>query len=227
MHPNFPNSCTDTCSANIIFQNSLDAISGWCNDWQLPISTSKSGWMIISNKHSISNDTNFVLGGCALQKLSEVKDLGVYMDNKLHFSKQITAVVSKAKQRLYLLKKCFVACSVDKLILGFKLYVLPILDYCSSVWSPHCAKDIVRLESVQRGFTKKLSGYKNLSYAERLTRAGLCSLELRRLRTDLCVCYKILHSQIHVNSFFVMDNVNATRVRSWKIKANRPRLDTM
>ena len=158
--------------------------------------------MLISNKHSISNDSNFSLGGCATQKLSEVKDLGVYMDNKLHFYKQITAVVSKAKQRLYLLKKCFVACSVDKLILGFKLYVLPILDYCSSVWSPHCAKDIVRLESVQRGFTKKLSGYKNLSYAERLTRAGLCSLELRRLRTNLCLCYKFLHSKNSCKFFF-------------------------
>ena len=98
-------SCTDTNSSNMIFQNSLDAISVWCNDWQLPISTSKSGWMIISNKHSISNDTKFLLGGCALQKLSEVKDLGIFMDSKLHFSKQITAVVSKAKQKLYLLKK--------------------------------------------------------------------------------------------------------------------------
>ena len=150
--------------------------------------------------------------------------LGVYMDNKLHFSTQITAVVSKAKQRLYLLKKCFVACSIDKLILGFKLYVLPILDYCSSVWSPHCAKYIVRLESVQRGFTKSLLGYKKPSYAERLTRAGLCSLELRPHRTDLCICYKILHSQIHLNSFFVMDDVSATRGHSWKIKANPPRL---
>ena len=36
-------SCTDTNRANMIFQNSLDAISAWCNDWQLPISTSKSG----------------------------------------------------------------------------------------------------------------------------------------------------------------------------------------
>ena len=60
-----------------------------------------------------------------------------------------------------------------------------------------------------------------------LSRAGLCSLELRRLRTDLCICYKILHSQFHLNSFFVMDNVSATRGHSWKIKANHPRLDTM
>ena len=90
-------SCTDTNSANMIFQNSLDAISVWCNDWQFFMSTSKSGWMLVSNKHTISEDTNFLLGGCVLQKLSEVKDLGLYMDNKLHFSRQITAVVSKGE----------------------------------------------------------------------------------------------------------------------------------
>ena len=66
-----------------------------------------------------------------------------------------------------------------------------------------------------------------ICHTERLARAGLCSLELRRLRTDLCVCNTILHSQIYLYSFFVMDNVNATRGHSWKIKANRPRLDTM
>ena len=165
-------SCTDTSSANMIFQNSLDAISLWCNDWQLPISTSKSGWMLISIKHTISEDTNFLLGGCALQKLNEVKDLGVYMDNKLHFCRQITAVVSKAKQRLYLLKKCFVTCSIDKLglVLSRMFFLFLIIVHQFAIWSPHCVKDIVRLESIQRGFTKSLSGYQNLSDAERLTK---------------------------------------------------------
>ena len=153
-----------------------------------------------------------------MQKLTEVKDLGVLMDSKLQFSTQITSIINTAKQRLYLLKKCFVVCSTEKLILGFKSYVLPILDwaYCSSVWSPHCARDIIRLESVQRGFTKSLAGYKNLSYAQRLVKSGLGSLELRRLCTDLCLRFKILHSQIYLSSFFVIDNVNATRGHCWK-----------
>ncbi len=106
------------------------------------------------------------------------------------------------------------------------MYILPILDYCSPVWSPHCEKDIKRIESVQRLFTKRLSGYENLSYAERLTKAGLCSLELRRLRADLCLCYKIVHSQIHLDSFFTLTNAGPTRGHSLKLKASAPRLDS-
>ena len=145
--------------------------------WPPSISVEKSCLVIISNKRATFDYPTFMLADHALQKIDEIKDLGVIIDNRLHFSSHITAVISKAKQRIYLLKKCFVACSVDKLIHGFKVYILPILDYCSPVWSSHCEKDIKRIESVQRLFTKRLSGYENLSYAERLAKTGLCSLE--------------------------------------------------
>ena len=103
----------------------------------------------------------------------------------------------------------------------------PFLSIVLQFGSHIATNDIVRLESVQGGFTKSVTGYKNLSYADRLARAGLCSLELRCLRTDLCLCFEILHknsSQIHINSDFIMDNVNAIRGQCWKIKDNRPRL---
>ena len=48
-------------------------------------------------------------------------------------------------------------------------------------------KDIETIERVQRRFTKKLPGLRKFSYAERLSRLRLHSLELRRLLTDL-VC---------------------------------------
>ena len=124
----------------INFQSALDALSLWCETWQLPISVEKSCLMVISNKRVKFDYPPFMLSDHALQKLDEIKDLGVIMDNRLNFSSQITAVISKAKQRLYLLRKCFVACTVDKQIHGFKVYILPILDYCSPVWTSHCDK---------------------------------------------------------------------------------------
>jgi len=84
------------------------------------------------------------------------------------------------------------------LILSFKLYVRPILEYSSPVWSPHNLQLIIRLKSVQRAFTKRLRGYEGLSYKERLNKAGLQSLELRRKRTDLIVCYNILHNIVDI-----------------------------
>ena len=75
---------------------------------------------------------------------------------------------------------------------------MPILNYCSSVWSPHLISDVLAIESVQRLFTRRLPGFELLTYVERLSRLNLPTLELRRLRSDLTLCYKIIHG--HVNS---------------------------
>ena len=53
------------------------------------------------------------------------------------------------------------------------------------MWSPNTLCDIDAVESVQRRFTKRLSGLQGLSYDARLRRLELQSLELRRLLTDL------------------------------------------
>jgi len=45
---------------------------------------------------------------------------------------------------------------------------------------------------VQRKFTKWLPGYASLRYEDRLSRPGLDILELRHLRYDLLLTYKIV-----------------------------------
>ena len=44
------------------------------------------------------------------------------------------------------------------LIQAFGLYVRPLLEFSSQVWSPHHKYLIDKVESVQRFFTKRLSG---------------------------------------------------------------------
>jgi len=46
---------------------------------------------------------------------------------------------------------------------AFTVYVRPLLEYASCVWSPHLMKDIERLERVQRRFTKRLRGLSTLT----------------------------------------------------------------
>ena len=69
----------------------------------------------------------------------------------------------------------------------------------SVVWSPYLKLDIERLENVQRLFRKRLVGLKHVEYAERLQRLNLHSLELRRLRTDLIWCYKIVFGLVRLS----------------------------
>jgi len=46
--------------------------------------------------------------------------------------------------------------------------VRPLLDYCSLVWAPVYKTDINLIERVQRRFTKRLLGIKDISYHDRL-----------------------------------------------------------
>ena len=213
------------------FNDMLDKITEWADIWQLPISTEKSKWLYFSNKHRTKNRTPgenaFKLANVDLPETNEVLDLGVNFNSKLDFGEHISAIIAKAKQRLFLLKKIVVSKNSSILILGFTTYIIPLLEYCSQVWNPQSNLDVRRLESVQRLFTKRLPGYQGLDYPTRLEKAGLCTLELRRLRADLCLCYKILHGLVDtpINLFFEVDRSGLTRGHNWKLKPTTPRLD--
>ena len=81
---------------------------------------------------------------------------------------------------------------------AFVVYVRPIVEYCSPVWSPCTVLNINNIESVQRTFTKRLSGMRSLSYNGRLSLLGLEQFELRRIRADLTMCFKIVHQFVDI-----------------------------
>ena len=49
--------------------------------------------------------------------------------------------------------------NVSLLTRAFLVYVRPLVEYNSVVWSPHLKQDINLIESVQRRFTRRLPGF--------------------------------------------------------------------
>jgi len=78
---------------------------------------------------------------------------------------------------------------------------------------------INKLESVQRSFTKRLSGLRNLSYTSRLEMLGLEHLETRRLHADLTMCSQIVHNLLDIpfDEFFKYSEHNSTRGHPLKL----------
>jgi len=91
-----------------------------------------------------------------LPVVDNVKDLGFLIDEQLKFHLHINHVVASAFTRANLILKCFTSRHVQTLLRAFKTYVLPVIEYASSVWSPHYAADIRKVERVQRKFTMRL-----------------------------------------------------------------------
>jgi len=99
-------------------------------------------------------------------------------------------VQSTPASQCYSLHRRFI--SRNMLAHDYRVYVRPLLEYNSVIWSPRLKCDIEAIERVQRRFTKRLPGYHKYSYSERLRLLQLPSLETRRLQNDLIWCYKIV-----------------------------------
>ncbi len=93
--------------------------------------------------------------------------------------------------------------------------------------SPHHAKDIAKLEAVQRRATKMIPSLRNKSYEERLARLNLFSLEKRFLRGKLRECFKILKgfTNVDANKLFSIDELSRTRSNVIKLRYRQIELD--
>jgi hypothetical protein len=129
--------------------------------------------------------------------------------------------------RAAMIRLCFVSRDRKTLVWAFCVFVRPIVEYASPVWSPYLIKDIDHVESVQRHFTKYLPGLKNKSYCERLKILNIESLELRRLKLDLNLAYMLLHglTSIDYRCFFSVRGNEKTRGHPLKLTVKVTRLN--
>ena len=107
-------------------------------------------------------------------------------------SEHVSEITANAHKSANCILRCFASRDVNLLVRAFIVYVRPILEYNSVIWSPFLKKEVSQIEKVKRRFTKRLRGLSNVRYTERLSRLGLPTLELRRLQLDLIFRYKIV-----------------------------------
>ena len=107
-------------------------------------------------------------------------------------------IAAKAHKLASLIHRCFVSRNTDLLVRAFKVYVRPLLEYNSVIWSPSTIQDIEAIERVRR-FTKRLGLHwlHSLPYKLRLQCFYLQSLEHRRLLTDLMYMLEMLSLPAH------------------------------
>ena len=132
-----------------------------CGSYKLLLTNVLSVISILVTKDQNADLYNYVLNAHMLEKVDVVRDLGVHVDSYLKFDRHISFIVHKAMTRARLIVKCFLSRYRELLFKAYCVYVRPLLEYCSAVWSPHLKYLVVKLESVQRFFTKRLQGMWN------------------------------------------------------------------
>ena len=205
------------------FQECLDLVYMWSSTWQLTISGKKCCVLNVGTPRILNSNINCHLGQDIIGVSNSVSDLGITVDPHLRFNEHIVKISRKAHQRANLIHRCFVSKQRDLLVRAFITYVRPLLEYNSPIWSPVLKKDITVIESVQRKFTKRIPGMSGLSYYHRLRSLSLDSLELRRLRADLLLAYRILFGLVNVNcdDFFVLRKQRQLRGHAFTLHKQR------
>jgi len=203
-----------------VLQTDLQSIYEWTSKWLLQLNLAKCKTLTVCLKPSLPHQPYSIqFNDGVLATVSCEKDLGVLFDDKLKFDHHIAAIVSKANQRLGLIKRCFKYLDTKCFINLYKCMVRSQLEYAQAVWSPTLRTHVHLIEKVQRRATKCVLELKSQSYVQRLQQLRLPSLVYRRLRGDMIETFKIVHGLYADNASpkLTLADSSVTRGHSFKL----------
>ena len=116
----------------------LDTCQKWLIDNRLSLHLGKTECILFGTKRRMAADVNFEvkLGDAAVNRVTCVKYLGVFLDQHLDFSKHVDALIKKAASKLQFLyrNRRFLNAYTRKLLC--QSLVFSKIEYCSSAWYP-------------------------------------------------------------------------------------------
>nr|CAD2205465.1 unnamed protein product [Meloidogyne enterolobii] len=204
----------------IELQGAINNAYRWAKNNRLDFSISKVKVLKIYNKIKY----NYEINGDKIEEVNNIRDLGVYIDNKLKFDQHVAKITKSSFIRLNnILRILPKTLPIDTYVKAFKTYVRPIMEYSTESFSPKLEYLNSQLERPQRSFTRKILRYKfkyqKIGYTERLKRCKLPPTKIRRIRTDLMTTFKIINGfyKIKPEQMFSKPNRNNLRLHRYQI----------
>nr|CAD2154539.1 unnamed protein product [Meloidogyne enterolobii] len=201
-------------------QEAINNAYKWAKNNKLEFSTSKVKVLKIYNKIKF----NYEISGEKIEEVNNIRDLGIYIDNKLKFDQHITKITRSSFIRLNnilgILPKTL---PIETYVKAFKTYVRPIMEYSTENFSPKLEYLNKQLEKPQKSFTRRILRYKykyqKIGYTERLKRCNLPPTNIRRIRTDLMTTFKIVKGfyKIKPEQIFSKPNRNNPRLHRYQL----------
>ena len=175
----------------------LEHIHAWPLTWGMSFNVTKRYVMAITNKKQPSSFL-YSLGGCVLSKVSSTTYLGVTFREDLQWESHITGITAKANRTLGFLRRNLRYCPKQLRELAYCSLVRSRLEYASMVWDPYLAKDITKLDNVQRRAARLVANdhRRTSSVTNMLDTLGWDSLQTRR----------------HMGRLWYMNNIVSGRV---------------
>ena len=173
-------------------QKSLDTIYEWSESNNLNFNSLKFQALRYGNNKETADFSYKTPDGNNIPNEDTVKDLGIQMSRHINFHDHIEIVSSKCRSLSGWILRTFTTREAVPMMKLFNSLLLPRIDYCSQLWSPHLVGDWNKLEAIQRRFTSKIDNIRHLDYWERLKVLKQYSLQRRAERYKILYCWKIM-----------------------------------
>ena len=182
-----------------ILQDDLNKLAAWEKKWGMAFHPDKCSAMGISRARKTCA-TNYSLKGHVLQNDDSTKYLGVELQTSLSWNRHIDQTVKKANSMLGFLRRNLRISNEDTKTSAYRSMVRPLLEYCSTVWSPYTQEDIKKIEMVQRRAARYVTNrYHNTSsVTSMLEHLEWETLEARRTKNQLVMFIKIIHGLVDI-----------------------------
>lgn len=134
-------------------QAAIDNFLSWCSNNGLEVNAAKCKIISFSHKNSPIQH-NYIMNDDTIQRVNEIKDLGVILDSKLNFNTHIEYICKKTMAALHFTRRQAQFFDKDIIKLLYMLLVRSNLEFACAIWSPHLPTHKETVESVQKQ-TKK------------------------------------------------------------------------
>ena len=186
---------TDVTQTHNKLLRDLGSITDWAYQWKMvfnPDITKQAIEVIFSCKDKKPEHPELSFNGIPIARKPFTKQMGVYLDDRLNFSKHVKEKVEIARKGLSLLK--FLSKYVDRnvLSLSYKMYVRPHLDYGDILYHNQRADLMNLVERIQYKAALIATGcWQGTSRDKLYEELGWESLSDRRWLRRLTLFYKI------------------------------------
>ena len=146
----------------------MEAAVKWADKWGMSFNVSKFSCLYFGRSNPCDV---FCANGEAIPSgnVQGVRDLGVIISSDLKSSLHVASIVRKASAMMGFIFRSFRFLDTEGYLALYYAFVRSVLEYCSSAWNPFLKRDIQLIEGVQRRFTRRINGLRNLSYNERMS----------------------------------------------------------
>ena len=134
------------------YRQEIDNFVDWCDANHLILNASKTKEMIIDFRKKLPEPSSITIKKEKIEQVDSFKYLGVIVDNKLSWRENTDLIASKAKQRLYCLRKLRAFNANQKMLqMFFTSVVNSVLTFGLICWGGNISKqDKGRLDGVIR-----------------------------------------------------------------------------